>query len=308
MFSRTLRPAATDSAAAVARRRGRRPAPMAARGRSEVELPAVERDPAASSGIDARTAPGRPPPGRRRAGRRAPSSSPRVQREVDRARRRRCAGRRRRSRGVGPAPAGRAKTLAGRRGRRSGDQAPRASVSADRPGARPACRRAARPRGRRSRTPRRAGARRRSCRRRAPSASAAPRRAARPRRPAGSPSARRARGRRALTPSARAMATSDFSVRVRSLTRGVGIDVGGRPAPAPRAPPRSAARQSISPKRRADSPAPSAMFSATVIHSISPRSWWMKAMPRAVGAADRRAGRRSASCAGVGRCGRRPAS
>ena len=73
------------------------------------------------------------------------------------------------------------------------------------------------------------------------------------------------------TASARAMATSDFSVRVRSATRVCGSKSQSTRLSARRAI-ASAARQSISPRRRSK-PWASAMFSAMVIHSIRPRSW-----------------------------------
>ena len=77
------------------------------------------------------------------------------------------------------------------------------------------------------------------------------------------------------TASARAIATRDFSVRVRSLTRVVGSNMQSTRASA-KAAVSSAARQSIRPRLLAN-PCDNAMFSATVIQSIRPRSWWMNA-------------------------------
>ena len=143
-------------------------------------------------------------------------------------------------------------------------------VAADRACARPAGRRAARPPRRRPRTPRPGGARRRSCRRRAP------------RRPRSTANSR-------VTSSAGRLAVGSSSTRIsrldgqrpgdgdqRLLGPGQAADAGvGSMAPptaaSARARARSACRQSISPKRRGK-PWPIAMFSATVIHSIRPRS------------------------------------
>ena len=92
--------------------------------------------------------------------------------------------------------------------------------------------------------------------------------------------------------SARAMATSDFSVRVRSMNPQVAGRCRRRRAPGRARRACATAPQSIRPQRRGK-PVHQRDVLGTVIHSIRPRSWWMKAMP--AGGAMRRIERRRRS-------------
>ena len=222
------------------------PAAIACRGEAAAERLAVEQDASAGDRHSAEQRAADRFPGRRRAGRR--DRPPR--RRGSRSRPGRLASivtASRTRRGCALALRGRRKTCDGSRPTIS-RIASSGVVFVDARARRRRGRRAGRPCGRRSRTPRRAGARRRSCRRRA----------SRSRRSAANSRATSSAGRLAVgssstrisasAASARAMATSDFSVRLRLWMRTSGSMSapsdferrGG--APARRAPSRSCRR------------------------------------------------------------------
>ena len=217
VFSRMVRPVASDSST---RSRAMSPMPALIARTRTVRVVASRRRAGLRRRAEARrTARVRPAPVPRRGGRRARRS--RIARRRNRpGRRLRPSARERRARSPRRA-AGRGLEPVERLADDQRDQfirawSPRPAVR------RPAPRRAARRSGRRSRRPRRDDAKHRSCRRRAPSAAAARRTGGATSSAGSEADGSSSTSTSASTLSARAIATSDFSVRVRSRTRMVG--------------------------------------------------------------------------------------